>query len=85
MDKVASDINFALKQENNTFFSPYNMARASRQLGHLGYKNTELIENWLQNLPSILNGANQNATAMPDFESVVFGSFKNFKPRHYIF
>ena len=47
MDKVASDINFALNQENNTYFSSFNMARASRQLGELGYKNTELIENWL--------------------------------------
>lgn len=58
MDKVASDINFALKQENNTFFSPHNMARASRHLGELGYKNTDLIENWLSSLPQILKGEN---------------------------
>jgi len=30
MEKVASDIIFALNPENNTFFSPHNMARASR-------------------------------------------------------
>jgi hypothetical protein len=50
MDKVASDINFALNKDNNTFFSSHNMARTSRKLGELGYKNTEMIENWLTSL-----------------------------------
>lgn len=85
MEKIASDINFALTSENNAFFSAKNMARASRSLGELGYKNTEVIDHWLKNLTKILNGEKQGLAAMPDFESAVFGDFKNFKARHYIF
>lgn len=51
MDKIASDISFALNSENNVFFSAKNMARSSRKLGELGYKNTELIDIWLKSLP----------------------------------
>ena len=61
------------------------MALASRKLGELGYKNTEVIDHWLKSLTNTLNGETQNHAAMPDFESAVFGSFKNFKARHYIF
>jgi hypothetical protein len=50
MDKIASDISFALNSENNAFFSAKNMARSSRKLGELGYKNTELIDLWLKSL-----------------------------------
>jgi hypothetical protein len=46
MDKIAEDIKFGLTNET-VFFSPNNMARSSRQLGELGYKNTELISIWL--------------------------------------
>lgn len=55
MDKVASDINFALSPENNIFFSTNNMARTSRSLGEIGYKNTEIIENWLKRTENLLN------------------------------
>ena len=61
------------------------MALASRKLGELGYKNIEVIDHWLKSLANTLNGETQNHAAMPDFESAVFGSFKNFKARHYIF
>jgi hypothetical protein len=59
MDKVASDINFALSPENNIFFSTTNMARTSRSLGEIGYKNTEIIENWLKRTENLLNEDSQ--------------------------
>jgi hypothetical protein len=59
MDKVASDINFALSPENNIFFSAKNMARTSRSLGDIGYKNTEIIENWLNRTQDLLNQENE--------------------------
>ena len=59
MDKVASDINFALSPENNIFVSAKNMARTSRSLGDIGYKNTEIIENWLNRTQDLLNQDNE--------------------------
>jgi hypothetical protein len=49
MEKVAEDIKFGLTNDF-VFFSPHNMGRASRELGQLGYKNTEIIRTWLKTL-----------------------------------
>lgn len=49
MEKVAEDVKWGLSHEF-AFFSPKNMARASKALGEIGYKNTEVIDLWLKNL-----------------------------------
>ena len=53
MDKVAEDLKFALKDNPNIFFSPYNMARVSREVGELGYKNNEVLSAWLDKLDAM--------------------------------
>ena len=59
MEKVFQDIKFGLGGLNgndpySVFFSSYNMADVSRQLGELGYKNTELIPMWFAKLDAML-------------------------------
>ena len=47
MEKVAMDLKFGLTSEN-AYFSSNNMGRISRNLGEIGYKNTELISLWVE-------------------------------------
>ena len=54
MDKVTEDIRFGLDPNPNVFFSPYNLAGVSRELGELGYKNTELMPMWFDKIESML-------------------------------
>lgn len=85
MDKVAQDVKFGLTHES-VFFSPKNMARSSRALAEIGYKNTEVISAWLTHLQQKLEeDGTTKYTSVPDFESVVYGSMKNFTPRYYVF
>lgn len=84
MEKIASDLKFALTSDN-AFLSATNMGRISRKLGEVGYKNTELIPLWFEKINSMLIKKKQKFVAGPTFESAMFGSMKNFIPRHYIY
>ena len=53
-DKVTEDVRFGLDPNPNVFFSPYNMAKVSRELGQLGYKNTELMPLWFDKIDAML-------------------------------
>ena len=60
------------------------MARVSRHLGDIGYKNTDLIPIWFDKLERMVE-EKENTEQNLTFEQAVFGGFKNFAPRHYIF
>ena len=53
MDKVTEDLKFGLSPNPNVFFSPYNLGRVSRELGELGYKNTELMHLWFDKIDAV--------------------------------
>ena len=55
VDKLTEDLKFGLSQNPNVFFSPYNLAEVSRQLGELGYKNTELTPMWFDKMENMLS------------------------------
>lgn len=85
MDKVAEDLKWGLSHEFS-FFSPYNQARASKALGEIGYKNTEVIDLWLKDIHKKLeDDGTVKFTANPDFQSIVYGGMKGFNPKHYVF
>ena len=54
LDKVTEDIKFGLDPNPNIFFSPYNMAKVARNLGEIGYKNTEVMPMWFDKIESML-------------------------------
>jgi len=88
MQKLTDDLTFGLDPNPTRFFSPYNLAATSRELGELGYKNTELIPKWFDKLDSMLK--DHSTTDMIDgahvpFEQAMFGGLKNYVPRHYIY
>jgi len=85
MEKLAEDIKWGLTHDF-AFFSPANQARASKALGEIGYKNTEIIDSWLKNLHQKLNENGEvKFSENPDFETIVYGGIKGFNPRHYVF
>jgi len=53
MSKVAEDLKYALTSD--TFFSSNLIAKSSRLLGELGYKNTEIIPLWFKKIESVLS------------------------------
>ncbi len=71
MEKIASDIKFALASDN-AFFSATNMGRISRKLGEVGYKNTELIPLWFEKINSMVGRKKHKFVAGPTFESAIF-------------
>ena len=88
MDKLTNDIKFGLDPNPNIFFSPYNLADVSRQLGDLGYKNTDLMPLWFDKLESMLKQHSEQSYiegARVPFEQAMFGSQKGFVARHYIY
>jgi len=54
LDKVTQDLHYGLDPSPNVFFSPYNMAKVSRELGTMGYKNTEIVPRFFDKLDSML-------------------------------
>lgn len=85
MEKLAEDIKWGLTHDF-AFFSPANQARASKALGEIGYKNTEIIDSWLKNLHQKLNENGEvKFSENPEFETIVYGGIKGFNPRHYVF
>ena len=88
MDKVTEDVKFGLDPNPNVFFSPYNLAKVARNLGELGYKNTEVMPMWFDKIDSMLGKTSTNdyiKGAKVEFGQAMFGGLKNFKPRHYIY
>jgi hypothetical protein len=85
MQMLASHIKEALTDEH---FNHHFMGNASRQLGAIAYKDTEIIQKYFDKLHSMLN-ERENGGIKPkdplDFEQAVYGSFLNFVPRHYVF
>ena len=60
MEKVFQDLKFGLvglKEDDpySVFFSSYSMADISRQLGELGYKNTDLLPFWFAKMDAMLS------------------------------
>ena len=83
--KVAEYIKFGLTSDS-AFFSPKNMARSARALGNIGYKNTEVQQLWLDHLQRRLaQDKSTRYASPPTFDHQVYGSIKNFDPRHYVF
>ena len=88
MDKVSEDIKFGLDPNPNIFFSPQNLAQVSRELGNLGYKNTDHFPLWFDKIDAML--ANPQTEdyingAKVGFDQAMFGGLKNFTARHYIY
>lgn len=52
MNKVADDIKFALTNQS-AFTSAHSLGLISRELGALGYKNTELLDIWFDKLDNM--------------------------------
>lgn len=88
MDKLTEDLKFGLDVNPNVFFSPHNLAEVSRQLGYLGYKNSEIIPKWFEKIDSMLTEKDTQQyieTAKVSFSQAMFGGQKGFVPRHYIY
>ena len=88
MDKLTEDIKFGLDPNPNTFFSPYNLAAVSRELGEMGYKNSELMPLWFDKIDSMLKDHSREdymESAKVDFSQAMFGGQLNHYPRHYIY
>lgn len=64
------------------------MASVARNLGEIGYKNTEIMPLWFNKIEAML-AAKDNEDyiegAKVSFEQAMFGGLKNYKPRHYIY
>jgi len=85
MNKVSDDLKFGLTNEN-AFFSAHSMGEVSRQMGLIGYKNTDLMPLWFEKINTMIeNRGRTQMQAAPEFETIVYGGMKNFIPRHYIF
>jgi len=52
MNKVSDDIKFCLTNESS-FTSAHSLGLISRELGALGYKNTDLFDIWFDKLSSM--------------------------------
>lgn len=88
LDKVTQDLHFGLDPSPNVFFSPYNLAKVSRELGTLGYKNTELMPRFFDKLDAMLERPTTDdyvAGAQVGFEEAQFGGGKGMPARHYIY
>ena len=88
MDKVTEDIKFGLDPNPNIFFSPYNLAKVARQLGDLGYKNTDVMPMWFDKIDSMLKPTSTTdhiKAANVGFGQAQFGGLKGLAPRHYIY
>jgi hypothetical protein len=86
MQTLAGHIKTALSDQ--VYFNHYFLGQASRQLGEIGYKDTDIIQKYFDKLHNMLDEreSDQLKPRRPlDFEEVVYGSFQNFLPKHHIF
>lgn len=88
MTKVSEDLKYALTTDQ--FFSSHLMAKTSRLMGELGYKNTEVIPLWFQKMSRMMK-EDAKTKQVPEvdsaelFSTAVYGSYFNIKPRHYVY
>ena len=87
-EKVFQDVKFGLAGPNGNdpsfaYFSAPHMAEVSRQLGELGYKNTELVPLWFAKIDALI--ADEYVHQGVSFGQAVYGGMKGFVPRHYIY
>ena len=64
------------------------MANTAKQLGEIGFKDTKLIQKYLDKLNQMLTEREQNLpkSKQPlNIENVVYGGYKSFIPKHYVF
>ena len=64
------------------------MGRVSRSLANMGYKNTELLNSWLDRINEIAtsDGSQADETVNDMYHRAVYGApFKNFESKHYIY
>jgi len=64
------------------------MAKSSRQIGDIRFKDAELIKGFFDKLNSMLDEREDGGVKERkplNYETAVYGSFLNFVPRHYIF
>lgn len=90
-DKVAEDLKYALTDKPTRPFTPYNLARVARELGIMGYKNTEIIPIWLDRV----NGLYRRTVGIDPFvdyeeakiplEDSMYGGAEGVVAKHYIF
>jgi len=88
MQKIQEDLKFALERSEHAHFSGKNMGRVSRSLANMGYKNTQLLESWLNRLNEIASSDvhHQAETVTEMYHRAVYGApFKNFESKHYIY
>ena len=89
MDKVAQDLMFAFEKPQHANFGGENMARVSRSLGELGYKNTDLITAWFNRLDQLVRKQmpEDDLSKSAQFHKAVYGGagFENFESRHYVY
>lgn len=86
MQQLTSHIKTAMGEE--MYFNHYYLGLASRQLGEMGHKDTELIQKTFDKLNLMINERESNkirSKAPLDFEQAVYGGFKNLIPRHYVY
>ena len=86
MQMLASHLRTALAEDLH--FNHYHMGQASRHLGEIGFKDVELIQAFFDKLNRMLDErevGSERPKKELDFEEVVYGSFLNFVPRHYVF
>ena len=86
MQTLASHIKQALSDE--MYFNHYFLGSASRQLGEISFKDTEIIQKSFSKLHSMLDERDDGGIKPKkplNFEEVVYGNFQNFIPRHYVF
>jgi hypothetical protein len=70
------------------YFNHYYMGQASRHLGDIGFKDTEIIAKSFAKLNAVLDEKEAGGIKPKEplnYEKVVYGNFKNFAPAHYIF
>ena len=80
MQRLTDDVKFGLDPNPNVFFSPHNLARVARQLGDLGYKNSEVLPLWFDKIDVMLQQRGLDAHiegAHVPFEQAMFGGLKN--------
>lgn len=83
---LASHLKTALGED--LYFNHYHMGQASRLLGEIGFKDVELIQGYFDRLNRMLDEREEGFEKQNkelNFEEVVFGSYLNFTPRHYVF
>jgi hypothetical protein len=86
MHLISDHIQVGLADEQ--YFNHFFMANTAKQLGEIGFKDTKLIQKYFDKLNQMLTEREQNLpkSKQPlNIENVVYGGYKSFIPKHYVF